>query len=82
MVWRVKEPFSFDERGVPVTMRMGTLLEDDDPRIVGRERYLERAEDAASRSAPPASAMETATAAPGERRSRSAPPARNTTATR
>ncbi|MGX4657100.1 hypothetical protein ACWCHM_26125 [Micromonospora sp. SCSIO 07396] len=74
MVWRVKEAHSFDLDGVPVTMRVGTLLEDDDPRVVGRERFLEPAQEAAQRAAgtTPAS-VETATAAPGERRSRSKP---------
>ncbi len=71
MVWRVKEAYSFDQGGVPVTVRTGTLLGEDDPRAVGRERYLERAEDAATRTS-----VETATAAPGELRavSRSLPP--------
>lgn len=64
MVWRVKEAYSYDEGGVPVTVRAGTLLADDDPRVKGRERHLERAEDAASRTS-----VETATAGPGERRS-------------
>lgn len=64
MVWRVKEPFSFDQDGVPVTMRAGALLPEGDPRAVGREHLLEQADDVAARGA-----VETATAAPGERRS-------------
>lgn len=74
MVWRVKEAFSFDHQGVPVTMRVGDLLEDDDPRAAGREQFLEPAQEAAQRAAgtTPA-AVETATAAPGERRARSKP---------
>ena len=69
-VFRVKEAYSFDDaNGVPVTVRAGTLLADDDPRAIGRERFLEPAEDAAARTAPGATgAVETATAAPGERR--------------
>lgn len=66
MVQRVKESFSFDEKGVPVVLRAGTLVEDDDPRIKGHERHFEQAEDAAARTT--VSAVETATAAPGERR--------------
>lgn len=69
MVWRVKEAYSFDEGGVPITVRAGTLLGDDDPRAKGREQYLERAEDAATRTA-----VETASAAPGEQRSVTRPP--------
>lgn len=73
MVWRVKESYSYDHVGVPTTVRAGTLLGDEDPRAVGREQYLERAEDAATRTAETRTAVETATAAPGEHRTRSAP---------
>jgi hypothetical protein len=66
MAKRVKEAFSFDDNGVPVVMRAGTLVEDDDPRIKGRERHFEDADDAAARTS--VAAVETATAAPGERR--------------
>lgn len=77
MVWRVKEAYSFDQGGVPVTVRAGTLLGDDDPRAQGRERYLERAEDAATRTAAPTgAALETATATPGVRRSITRPVAK------
>lgn len=70
MVWRVKEAYSFDHNGVPVTMRVGDLLEDSDLRAVGREQFLEAAQDAAQRAAGTAPAtVETATAAPGELRS-------------
>ena len=66
MAKRVKEAFSFDDGGVPVVMRAGTLVEDDDPRVKGRERYLEDADTAAARTS--VRAVETATAAPGEQR--------------
>lgn len=66
MAKRVKEAFSFDDNGVPVVMRAGTLVEDDDSRIKGREQYFEDANDAAARTSVPA--VETATAAPGQPR--------------
>ncbi len=67
MVQRVKEAHSYDQGGVPIVMRVGALVDDDDPRIKGREQFYEPAEDAAVRTS--AVATETATAAPGERRS-------------
>lgn len=68
MARRVREAFSYDdEHGVPVTMRLGTLVEDNDPRVLGHEQFFEDAETAAGRTA--VSAVEVATAAPGERRS-------------
>ena len=71
MVWRVKESYSFDHEGVPVVMRVGDLLEDNDPRAVGREAFLEPAQDAAQRAAGTTAAVETTSAAPGERRASS-----------
>lgn len=68
MALRVKEAHSFDHQGVPVTMRVGALVADDDPRVKGRERFYEPADTAAARETGPRS--ETATAAPGERRTR------------
>jgi hypothetical protein len=65
MVYRVKEAFSFDSQGVPVTLRVGALLEDNDPRVEGHHTFLEKASVAASRTA---AAAETATAEPGELR--------------
>ena len=67
MAKRVKESHSFDEGGVPVTMKVGQLVDDADPRIKGREAYYENADVAAARSS--VAAVETASAAPGERRS-------------
>lgn len=67
MVYRVKEAFSFDDpQGVPHVLRVGALLEENDPKVRGHEQFLEPAEKAAQRTA--VSAVETATAAPGERR--------------
>ncbi|WP_441142165.1 hypothetical protein [Micromonospora sp. L32] len=67
----MREAYSFDHDGVPVTMRVGDLLEEGDPRAVGREQFLEPAQEAAQRAAGATSAsVETATAAPGERRTR------------
>lgn len=74
MVLRVKEGFSFDHRGVPVTLRAGELIEDDNPWVKGREACFEPAENSAVRVLPTAgTAVETATAAPAERRSLSKP---------
>jgi hypothetical protein len=72
-MWRVRESYSYDEGGVPVVVRAGSLLPEGDPRVAGRERYLEPAENAAARGA--GQAVETATAAPGEQRTVGKPPA-------
>jgi hypothetical protein len=73
MAVRVKEGVSFDTaRGEQVNLRRGQLFPDDHPYVKGREHLFEPADDAAARSAgvPVAAvAVETATAAPGERRS-------------
>lgn len=68
MALRVKEAHSFDENGVPVTMRLGTLVAEEDPRVKGRERFYEPADEAASRTS--VAAVETASAGPHERRVR------------
>lgn len=68
MAKRVKEAHSFDEGGVPIVMKVGTLVDDNDPRIQGREKFYEDAEAAAQRTS--VAAVETASAAPGEKRSR------------
>jgi len=63
-VFRAIEPFSLPERnGVSRTIRTGDLVSDDDPDFKGREHLFEPAIKAANR------ALETASAAPGERRS-------------
>ena len=74
MAVRVKEGISFDlPSGEQVNLRRGQLFPDDHPYIRGREGLFEPAEDAAARAAGrpvgAAVAVETATAAPGERRS-------------
>lgn len=66
MAKRVKQAHSFDLNGVPVVMRVGALIEDNDPRLVGREALYEDADVAAARSS--VNSVETASAAPGERR--------------
>jgi hypothetical protein len=67
---RVKEGISFDlPSGEQVNLRRGQLLPDDHPYLRGREQFFEPAEDAAARAPGAAAAVETATAAPGERRS-------------
>jgi hypothetical protein len=69
MVVRVKEGISFDAPdGAQVNLRRGQLFPDDHPYVKGREAFFEPADDAAARSAGTGAAVETATAAPGERR--------------
>lgn len=68
MAKRVKQAHSFDVKGVPVTMRVGELVNDEDPRLKGREQFYEDADTAAARSSS-ADSVETTSAAPGERRS-------------
>lgn len=69
MAVRVKESHSFDApNGAQVNLRRGQLFPDDHPYVKGREHLFEPAEDAAARSAGTGAAVETATAAPGERR--------------
>lgn len=68
-VLRVREPFAYDDRnGVQRVMRVGDLVQANDPLVKGREMFFEPAEQAAARTA---AAVETATSAPGEKRSRS-----------
>ena len=71
MAVRVKEGISFDApNGAQVNLRRGQLFPDEHPYVKGREHLFEPADDVAARSAgSPAAAVETATAAPGERRS-------------
>jgi hypothetical protein len=67
---RVKEGISFDAPGgAQVNLRRGQLFPDDHPYVKGREHLFEPADDVAARSAGVPAAVETATAAPGERRS-------------
>ena len=70
MAVRVKEGISFDApNGAQVTLRPGQLFPDGHPYTKGREQLFEPADDAASRETGVPAAVETATAAPGERRS-------------
>jgi hypothetical protein len=69
MIYRVKEPFSYtDDRGVPRVMRVGDLVTTDHDAYREKWAHLfEPVAEAAERA--PASAVEAATAAPGEKRS-------------
>ena len=71
-VYRVLEPFAFDHEGRPYVMRKGDIVEGDHPAYIGRERLFEQVTAQAAREArqmrTQVSAVETATAAPGERR--------------
>lgn len=67
-VFRAIEPFSTAQRnGVSRTIRAGDLVSSEDPDFKGREHLFEPAINAANR------ALETASAAPGERRHRGRP---------
>ena len=69
MAVRVKQGISFDmPSGEQVSLRRGQLLPDDHPYIKGREQCFEPAEDAAARAPGAVGAVETASAAPGTRR--------------
>lgn len=64
---RATQPFAFtDTAGVPRVVRAGDLYDETDPNVKGRENLFEPVETAASRTA---AVVETATAAPGEKRS-------------
>jgi len=70
-----KETFAFDApNGAQVVVRRGQPYPDDHPYVKGREKLFETVEAVAARSTDVlatsgAAAVETATAAPGERRS-------------
>jgi hypothetical protein len=67
-VFRATEAFAFTSKsGVPRIIRPGDLVADNDPDFKGREHLFEPAVNAANRAA------ETASAAPGERRTRTRP---------
>lgn len=62
----VTEPFAvFDSNGFPTVYNPGRLVDDSDPVVKGREAHFESADAAAARAR-----VESATAAPGERRAR------------
>jgi hypothetical protein len=69
---RCKEPFSADIKGVPRVVPAGQLVDSSDPIVKGREHLFESVDaHMASRDAAPdtRAAVETATSAPGEKRS-------------
>ena len=66
-IFSAKEAFTFDQGGVPRFFSAGSLVSDDDPGFKGREHLFEPVGvTAATRAA----TTETATAGPGETRSR------------
>lgn len=68
-VLRVTESFAAFTQGFPEVYNTGRLINSDDPVVKGRESHFEPVEVAASRAA----GIETATAAPAEKRTRTAP---------
>lgn len=75
-ILRAKEPFSYiDANGVPRVVSPGTLCDDSDPDVAKRLNLFEPVEVAAAR----ASGVESATAEPGARRTRTR--AKSTSAT-
>lgn len=68
-VMRVIEAFSTDVDGVPRVFPEGHLFRSDDPVVKGRDRFLMDAEVYSDRALRGSDAVETATAAPGEKRS-------------
>lgn len=68
------EPFSADIDGVPVGVCKGDKFYDDDPVVRDRRHLFGEVTVRSTRTRPPSmSAVETATAAPGERRTVSGP---------
>lgn len=66
---RATEPFSYtDDAGVPRIVNPGQLFDAADPCVVKRPNLFESVEVAVTRNA--ATAIETASAAPGESRTR------------
>lgn len=68
---RCKDAFAADVAGVPRVVAAGQLVDSSDPIVKGRERFFEPVDMYMGRRSekPPAQA-ETATAVPGERRTR------------
>ena len=65
-----KEPFTYDgPDGAQLVIHRGRPIPDGHPAIKGREHLFEPADELAVRASGAAVAVETATAAPGERRS-------------
>ena len=72
---RARTSFSYDLKGVPVSVREGELRPANHPDVKGREEMFEPVEAVAERqqASMSHSATERATAAPGERRQLSHP---------
>ena len=73
-IYRAKESFAFTSKGgLPRIVTVGSLVDPADPDFKGKEHLLEPVEDAVVRArrvrAGDSSAVETATDAPGEKRS-------------
>lgn len=66
---RAKEPFSYDADGYSHNVAAGALFDSEDPAVKKRAHLFEAVEVAAARRAAAVS-TETASAAPGERRTR------------
>ncbi|TDK85479.1 hypothetical protein EUA02_29930 [Mycobacterium paragordonae] len=70
-IYRALEAFAYnDENGNPMPVTPGSLVDGDSAAYKGRANFFEPVEDSVIRAA---LATETATSAPGERRSRRAP---------
>lgn len=70
-IFRAKQPFAYtDATGVPRTVRAGDLFDSGDACLKGRDHLFEPVEVGAERRR---ATVEDATAAPGEKRSISAP---------
>lgn len=67
---RVKMPFACTYRGVQEVFAVDRLVDSSDPVVKGRESFFETVEAAASRMS---AGIESATQAPGEKRSVSLP---------
>jgi hypothetical protein len=75
---RAREPFAYtDATGVPRIVSPGQLFDSADPCVVSRSHLFEAVEVAAARNA--STAIETATAAPGESRSVTRPRRKHST---
>lgn len=71
-LYRALESFAFvDDNGVPWPITPGTIVSKSDPAYKGRAHLFEPVEAAVHQSSKASHAVETASAAPGERRFRS-----------
>lgn len=70
-ILRVREAFAYTLNGISLVAAAGKLFDASDPAVKGREKYFEPVSDVVNRAVLPAhSFTETASAAPGEARSR------------